>query len=223
MDIPVGCISRRDAVIAAVIAGIFGAGMALFLSGTLSLVFEKAGNVADWVAAIGTWVIGYGAWRIARDGHDHRIRESNQREARERDARNAALWQMVVKAVGAKAFAGRVEAFVTKSTEEQTRQSLLSLIQLGTTVLKDKGWSDAERAMLSQDGITALASLEVELMAQIDTLKAMRDRLNSDASIYEDERDGVIELLVDMSDTLTVDADEFIGHVQSLMSPWGED
>jgi len=52
VEIPVGCISRRDAVIAALIAGIFGAGMALFLSGIHLLLFEDAGNVADWAAAV---------------------------------------------------------------------------------------------------------------------------------------------------------------------------
>jgi len=130
---------------------------------------------------------------------------------------------MIVKAVGAKAFARRLEAFVAKPAEEQTLQSLLSLIHLAITALKDKSWSDAERAMLSRDGITALSALEIELMAQIDTLKAMRDRLSVDKNIYADERGRVIELLADMSGTLTVDADEFIDHVQSLMKPQGED
>ncbi|HFK2917752.1 TPA: hypothetical protein ACGY79_003026 [Stenotrophomonas maltophilia] len=222
MEGPADCIARRDAVIAALIAGVFGAGMALFASGFLLLVWKEVGNPADWVAAIGTWVIGYGAWRIARDGHDHRIRESNQREARERDARNAALWQMVVKAVDAKVFADRAQAFVARPPQEQTLKSLLALIEVAISVFERKSWSDAERALLSQDGITALSSLEFELMAQITALRWMQDQFGGNEKRYDDERDEVFAMLVDLGNTLTVDADEFIDHVQSLMTPWGE-
>ncbi|HEL4114868.1 TPA: hypothetical protein UM349_000061 [Stenotrophomonas maltophilia] len=218
--IPEGCISRRDAVIASVIAGVFGAGMTLFFSGVLLLVFEETGNVADWAGAVGTWVIGYGAWRIARDGHEHRIRESNQRESRESEVRNAALWQMVVKATEAKTWPARVTQFATSPVEAQTLKALLLMIHVAIAALGRKTWSDGERAMLSQEGINALSLLEFELMAQLETLKAMHARWNGDASDYAKEREGIVALLVEMGERLSVDADQFIGCVRSLMTPW---
>lgn len=221
--VPEGFISRRDAIIAAVIASMFGAGMALFAVGWFQLVFDAQGNPAEWTAAIGTWVIGYGAWRIARDSHDHRIKESDQQAIKDSDARNAALWQMLVKASSTKVWRPRAASFAERPPGDQTVGALLSLIHVAIKVFEGKRWSDAERAMLSQEGINALAALEFELMAHLDTLGSLHARLSKDASTYPGEREAIILLLMKMSEALAADADAFIEQIRALMTPWNRD
>ncbi|WP_146205531.1 MULTISPECIES: hypothetical protein [Stenotrophomonas] len=60
-----------------VVLGIIAAG--LYSPFGLS-IFEDAGAVADWVAAIGTWVIGFGAIRLAAGDRELKLHERREQK-----------------------------------------------------------------------------------------------------------------------------------------------
>ena len=127
---------------------------------------------------------------------------------------------MVVKATETKVWGSRVADFAAKPPEEQTVRALLLMVHVAIAVLARTRWSDGDRAMLSQDGINALSSLDFEVMAHLDTLNSLHKRLSADASDYANEREGIVALIVQMSEELTVDANRFIDCVKALMTPW---
>lgn len=215
-------IERRDAGIAAVLAFILGLLVCgiILLGGKIPLRCFEGGNIADWMAALGTWIIGYGAWRIARESHSHRVQEANERAARERSTRNASLWQVMSKATATKTWQNRASAFAALPAEEQTARRLLTLLHVALTVLRNTSWSDAERALLSMGGNNALTELEFEIMAQVDTLTALQTRLSEDGENFAKERPGVVQMLTELGDRMSKDAESVASHVRALISPW---
>jgi hypothetical protein len=113
-------ISRRDAAIAAIIAALFGAGIALVGSGFFSLVLKDLGSLADWVAALGTWAIGIGAIYYAYQAHFQRLDEVSRAMRRQEELEETHRAAATLAVLDAATMSGGLSDFVNAAAEDRT-------------------------------------------------------------------------------------------------------
>ncbi|WP_445391645.1 hypothetical protein [Stenotrophomonas muris] len=212
--IPDGCISRRDAVIAALIAGVFGAGMALFAAGVLLLVFKETGNIADWTAAIGTWVIGYGAWKYARNAHRQRMqeyRESEIRRLRDNLLRVYAVMDPTAAILSVAIGIRDIEV----GSDDRGVSDASTKCRTGIRVANKVEWRPEDLTQLSEEGFNSFGSLRMALYQLHSILERAPKVLDGKASI--NTKAEVVVLMKEVGRDVAIDATELLMHARNTV------
>ncbi len=177
----VGHISRQDATIACGVCAVLGAALtAVVLIGSdIPLKCYEGGNVADWLAAIGTWAaaggalaVGYGANRFARESHDQRIAQElgDRKAARVERARRIELIRLRLKRAMSLpiAFAALESA---EKYEDLEASDIHSIFRVLKRVIPGIFWPPEELVLLSpvhQDRLAVIETLLVALDEIVD-------------------------------------------------------
>lgn len=155
-------ISRRDATIAAVVALFLGAftSAVLLIGSDIPLKCFEAGNLADWVAAIGAWAVGLAALAFTVTTHSDKVRGQREREVREHAAVRARLTEVLAAIDRADFLGGVFSRFSTLAPEEQTvsKFQLMARILISTSKMID--WAQIPRGDLMPRQVEKLAELE---------------------------------------------------------------
>jgi len=168
-------VSRKDATIAAVVSLLLGVivSAVLLIGSDIPLKCFEAGNLADWVAAIGAWAVGLAALAFTATTHNDKVRGERERDARERAAAKARLAEVLAAINRAEYLVGPVSRFATLAPEEQTVWKLQLLARILISTSKTIGWAQIPRGDLMPRQVEKLAELEfavVRLGAFVDLL-----------------------------------------------------
>lgn len=159
-------ITRRDASVACLVSLLLGAMLsALVLLGSdVPLKCFEAGNVADWLAALGTWVIGYGAWKYARDNYRHGKEEAQRRAAQENSRTIARIDAMVGICNQMLAVAGLVMDPPKIYRSAGAKLKVETLLSVALAWLDDADWGDVDKALLTKEAGSDLRQLRLALL-----------------------------------------------------------
>lgn len=155
-------ISRTDATVAAAVSLLLGAFVtAVVLIGSdIPLKCFEAGNLADWVAAIGAWAVGLAALAFTVTTHNDKVRGQREREAREHAAVRARLTEVLATIDRAEFLSGVFSRFSRLDPKEQTVSKFQLLARILTRTSKMIGWAQIPRGDLMPRQVEKLAELE---------------------------------------------------------------
>lgn len=160
-------ITKRDAFVACMAALLLGAVLsALVLVGSdVPLKCFEGGNLADWLAALGTWVIGYGAWKYARDNYRHGMEEALRRKKQEEDrtiARIEAMIGICNQLLAVTRMVSNPPALYQSGDIELKTKALLDV---ALTWLNDADWSDVDKTLLTKEAGADLRQLRLSFLS----------------------------------------------------------
>lgn len=149
------------------------------------------GNVAEWLAAIGTVVVGFGAWRYAREGHLQRVQETARALRRESNISRAILSAALMRAVAVKGLPVLYNPSGDDPIATWTNGLLKSRVRTVRRVMDSIVWPELERVPVGRDIVRRLAIVDLRLMQtreQLDYAEECVAGLKPNVVMDEDAR-----------------------------------
>ncbi|HFF5965036.1 TPA: hypothetical protein ACGCF6_000350 [Stenotrophomonas maltophilia] len=210
-------ITKRDAFVACMAALLLGAILsALVLVGSdIPLKCFEGGNLADWLAALGTWVIGYGAWKVANEAHRHRTQEWKESRRAEASLRASKLRAMSYASFGATSLEKSLKDLLTKDRRVNL-PTLKAIFTSNEEFLRDMAWSDDDRDALDLDALSALAKLKTSFRQYLATVKTFDALVSKEADTFDARSSRAFALLISRVENMSNDAKIFVEHCNRL-------